>query len=48
MDLHPPESIVHALKAKVDELQDRLWQCSIVTDHNEVTLLLDHTQYGWR
>ena len=38
-DFRPPESIVHALRAKVDELQDRLRQCSNVTHHNEVTLL---------
>ena len=38
-DLRPPEAIVHALRTKVDELQDSFRQCSNITDHNEVALL---------
>jgi len=46
---HCVDSMVHALRAKVDVFQDRLQQCySNVTDHNEVTLPLDLTQYGWK
>ena len=35
-DLHPPESIVYALKAKVADIQDRLHQCM---DSNDTALL---------
>ena len=38
-DLRPPESIVHVLRTKVDELQDRFRQCSNITDHNEIAML---------
>ena len=38
-DLRPPESIVHVLRTKVDELQDSFRQCSNITDRNEVAML---------
>lgn len=38
-DLRPPESIVHALRRTVDELQDRLQKCSSISDPNDVALL---------
>ena len=38
-DLRSPESIVHAVRTKVDELQDSFQQCSNITNHNEVALL---------
>ena len=45
-DLRPPESIVHALRTKVDELQDSFRQCSNITDDNEVALLHTATYLG--
>ena len=45
-DLRSPESIVHALRTKVDELQDSFRQCSNITNHNEVALLHTATFLG--
>ena len=45
-DLRPPESIVHALRTKVDELQDSFRQCSSTIDYNAVALLHTTTFLG--
>ena len=37
---------MHALRNKVDELQDIFRQCSNITDHNEVALLYTATFLG--